>query len=172
MFSNLQNKKIVDIQKIISGKSKPRPHFNMTTKRPSQKQIIISMNSENANNFIGNLSSYVTNINRALKNIKSDIMADFVCVKNGGLVISTNKIAGALDLQTIEKYVKNTNNIKANQIKTSRLSQSKSFLKIIDIPFISNFTNIWITVEVEKTIKNNYIFNNVVLVLRFRIIKV
>ena len=114
----------------------------MTTKRPSQKQIIISMNSENANNFIGNLSSYVTNINRALKNIKSDIMADFICVKNGGLVISTNKIAGALDLQTIEKYVKNTNNIKANQIKTSRLSQSKSFLKIIDIPFISNFTNI------------------------------
>jgi len=34
-FTNLQNKKIEDIQKIISGKSKPKPQLNMTTKRPS-----------------------------------------------------------------------------------------------------------------------------------------
>jgi len=54
------------------------------------------MNLENANNFIRELSSYIININRALKNIKSDVMADFIHVENGGLVITTNKIAGAL----------------------------------------------------------------------------
>jgi len=49
-----------------------------------------------------------------LKNIKSDVMANFICVENKGLVITTNKVAGALNLQTIEKYMKNTNNIEAN----------------------------------------------------------
>jgi len=57
---------------------------------------------------MNNLSSYVTNINRALKNIKSDIMADFIHIKNKGVIITTNKVAGALDFQSIKKYVKNT----------------------------------------------------------------
>ena len=34
-FPNLQNKKIENIQKIISSKGKPKPHLNITTKRPS-----------------------------------------------------------------------------------------------------------------------------------------
>ena len=36
-FPNLQNKKIELIQKIISGKSKPKPYINMTIKRSSHK---------------------------------------------------------------------------------------------------------------------------------------
>ena len=57
------------------------------------------------------LSFRITNINRALKSIKSDIMADFICADNRGVVITTTKVAGNLNLQTIERYVKNTNNI-------------------------------------------------------------
>ena len=73
-FLNLQNRKIENIQKIISGKEKPKPCINITTKELSQKQVIVSMNSDNANNFIKDSSSHVTNINRALKNIKSEVM--------------------------------------------------------------------------------------------------
>ena len=117
-FSNLQNKKIENIQKIISGESKPKLKLNMTTKGPSRK---VPMNLDNANKFMKDLSTHITNINRALKNIKSDVMADFICIENRGVVIITNKITGALDLQTIERYIKNTNNIEANQVEASRL---------------------------------------------------
>jgi len=78
VFPNLQNKKIKNIQKIISNKSKPKPHLNMTTKRPSQKQVIVPMNTTNTNNFINNSSTHVTNINKVLKNIKLEVMADFI----------------------------------------------------------------------------------------------
>ena len=117
-FSNLQ---IENIQKIISGESKPKLKLNMTTKGPSRKQVIVPINLDNANKFMKDLSTHITNINRALKNIKSDVMADFICIENRGVVIITNKITGALDLQTIERYIKNTNNIEANQVEASRL---------------------------------------------------
>jgi len=172
-FPNLQNKKIENIQKIISSDSKTKPQLNITTKGPSQKQFIVSMNSKNVNNFMKELSSHITNINKVLKNIKSDVIADFICIENSGLVITTNKVASALDLQTIEKYIKNIYNIEANYVKSPRLSQSKSFLKIISIPYISESTNTCIsTEEVIKIIKENHIFNNIILASRPRIIKV
>jgi len=131
------------------------------------------MNSKNANNFMKKLSSHVTNINRVLKNIKSEVMADFIHMENSGLVIMTNKVASALDLQTIEKYVKNMYNIKVNYVESPRLPQSKSFLKIISILYILESTNMCIfTEEVEKIIKENHIFNNVILASGSRIIKV
>ena len=98
---------------------------------------------------------------------------DFIHIENNSLVITTNKVTGALDLQTIKRYIKNTNNIEATHVEIPRLSQSKSFLKIIGIPYISEFTNTCITTdEVEKIIKENHIFNNVILVSRPRVIKV
>ena len=118
-------------------------------------------------------SSHVTNINRALKNIKLEVMANFIHMENSRLVITTNKVASALNLQTIEKYIKNTYNIKTNHVESPRLFQSKSFLKIICIPYISESTNTYISTEnVEKIIKENHIFNNIVWTSRPRIIKV
>jgi len=63
---------------MINGNSKPKPYMNMTIKDLSRKQIIIPMNDANINNFIRESSTYITNINRALKNIKIDVMVDFV----------------------------------------------------------------------------------------------
>ena len=97
-FPNLQNKKIKNIQKIISSKGKPKPHLNMTTKGSSHKQVIVPMNAANACSFIKDSSTHVANINRVLKNIKLDVMADFIHIEKIGLVITTNKVAGALNL--------------------------------------------------------------------------
>jgi len=146
-FSNLQNKKIKIVQKIISDEGKPKPHINMTTKGPFCKQVIISISNDNANTFFKNSSSHVTNINRALKNIKLKVMADFICIENKSVFITTNKVASLLDLQNIEKYVKNTYNIKAEHTESSRFLQSKSFLKIIGIFYISKSSNSCITSE-------------------------
>ena len=80
------------------------------------------MSNNNKLKFMMNSSFHITNINRALKNIKSDIKADFVQSEQTDIIITTNKIAAQLDLQTIEQYVKSANHIKVEQINTSCLS--------------------------------------------------
>ena len=118
-------------------------------------------------------SNHVTNLNKALKNIKSDVMVDFIHQEQSGITIVTNKVVSLLDLQTIEKYIKTTNNIKAKGVEVLYLPQSKSYLKVIDIPYLGEFTNISINSDtVEDIIKKNHIFNNIVLALKPHIIKI
>ena len=78
VFPKLQNKKIKNIQKIISSENKTKPRLNMTMKKPSRKQVTVSVNSENTRKFMKDVSSHIANINRTLKNIKLDIAADFI----------------------------------------------------------------------------------------------
>ena len=51
-------------------------------------------------------SIHVTNINRAFKNIKSNIIIDYIWPEATGVTIVTNNIVSAADLQVIENYVK------------------------------------------------------------------
>ena len=65
------------------------------------------------------------------------------------------------------------NYIEAKGVEVSQLSQSKSYLKIICIPYLKEDTNTFIISDVvEKIIKKNHIFNNIILVSRSYIIKV
>ena len=87
----------------------------------SCKQVIIPMSIENAEYFIRESSMHVININRTLKDIKSNIMADFIHIDSKRIIISTNNIACPLDLQEIEKYVKNLLYTVADQIEAPKL---------------------------------------------------
>ena len=71
-------KKIENIQKIMNNFGKSKPCIKMTTKGLFCKQIIIPIGKENADKFMTSVSNYVANINRALKSIKSDLMADYI----------------------------------------------------------------------------------------------
>jgi len=77
-FPNLQTKKIRNIQKIINSEGKPKPRIYMITKGLSRKQVIVPMSNDNKAKFMEDLSIYIVNINRALKNIKSEVITDFV----------------------------------------------------------------------------------------------
>ena len=118
-FSNLKADKIDNIQKIIKDNNKPKPRINMTTKGHSRKQVIVSMNNDNKTKFIKDSSNHITNINRVLKNIKSETMVDFVQPENSDITIITNKVMLALELQTIENYIKNINYIEAKGVEVS-----------------------------------------------------
>ena len=131
------------------------------------------MSIDNVNNFIKDSSTHVVNINRSLKSIKSDIMVNFICSDNKDIVISTNNVASPSDLQVIEKYVKSFLCVEAEHIDSPRLPQSKLYLKIISIPYLSKQSNSHISSDnMEKILKNNHIFNNIILVSKPRIIKV
>ena len=44
------------------------------------------------------LSAYIINLNRVLKGIKSEVIADFVCSNYIGIIIVTNKVVSPLNL--------------------------------------------------------------------------
>ena len=121
-FPNLLTKKIENIQRIIDNSNKTKYHIKMTTKGPSWKQIIIPMGKENGNKFMGSTSIYIANINRALKNIKSSVLADYTWKDSTSIIIVTNKVALPSDIQTIVNVIKNVKNVNSDDIETSQLS--------------------------------------------------
>ena len=77
-YPNLPAKKIENIHRIINNASKSKPHIKMTTKGLLWKQIIVPMGKNNINKFVALSSIHIVNLNRSLKNIKSDIIADYI----------------------------------------------------------------------------------------------
>ena len=107
---------------------------------------------------------YITNINHALKAIKSNMIADFICTEDKGIIIMTNCVFSSSDLQEIEKYVKNSLSSDAEQVSSPRLLQSKSYLKIIGILYINKKTNSCISSDnIKNVLKNNHLFNDIIL---------
>jgi len=130
------------------------------------------MGRTNVDKIMVLFSIHVININRAFKNIKSNIMVDYIQPEATGITIITNNIASAADLQVIENYVKNIKNITSEDIQASRLPQSKSYLKIIEILYLMENTKIPINSDfIETVIKLSHIFNNLSLAFKPRIIK-
>jgi len=137
------------------------------------KQVIVPINIDNARKFIKDSSTYIIKINRALKSIKSNVMADFIQINNKGIVISTNNVASPLDLQEIKRCVKNSLCVEADQINFLRLLQSKLYLKIVSIPYLTKQSNTCLFSDnIEKILKSNHIFNDIVLASKLRVIKI
>ena len=173
-FPALNIKKIGQINNIVKGNLKPKPWIQMTTKGPSRKQVIILMSSKNNSNFMKNLALYIANINRQLQNTKSEVLVNYIWSDPLGITVITNKVSQQSDLQHINQYIKNSSDINALQVEESCLSQLKSYLKIIGIPFFphDNSQDCLTSSDVEIILKQNQIFNNITLVSRPRVIKV
>jgi len=130
------------------------------------------MSNDIAKEFIKESNSHIANINCALKAIKSNTLANFIHVENKDIVLITNNVVSGSNLQKIEKYVKNSLSTDANKISLARLSQSKSYLKIVGISYINKKTNSRIALDkIEDVLKNNYIFNNIILASKPHVIK-
>ena len=75
-------------------------------------------------------------------------------------------------MSIIEIYLKEIENINLDYIDSSYLPKFKSYLKILSLLYTLNNTNLPITSKIiEKVIKETYIFNNIILVSKPRIIK-
>lgn len=112
------------------------------------------MNSENIKKFMNKSSSHVSNLNRTFKNIKLEMMIDFVQSVSMSITIVTNKVASASDLQTIENYIKIANHINLTRVEVHHLPQSKSYLKIMDILYYQeNLSSPIMSNVVENIIK-------------------
>ena len=173
-FPSLNTQKIDQINSIVNGQNKPRPQIKMTTKGLSRKQVIIPMSRENVLSFMKNSSLHVANINRNLQNAKSDILVDYLCSENSGIMVITNKVAQQSDMSIIDNYVKNSNDINSLQVNEPHLPKSKSYLKITGISFFSysNSQERLTSDDIEAILKQNHIFDNISLASKLRVIKV
>ena len=174
MFPSLNVQKINQVNNIVNSSTNPKPHIRMTTKGPSRKQVIIPMGGDNVISFMKNSSLHVANLNRTLCNSKSEVLADYIQSKNSGITVITNKVAFQSDLSIIDNYVKSSNDINSLQVEESHLPKSKSYLKIIIIPFFPhvNSQEKLSSNNIETILKQNHIFNNISLASKPRVIKV
>jgi len=77
-FPSLEAKKIDQINNIIKDTPKIKPCIQITTKGPPRKHVIIPISSKNIMKFMKNNSLHITNINRSLINVKSEVLVDFI----------------------------------------------------------------------------------------------
>jgi len=131
------------------------------------------MDNDNIEKFMKNSSIHVANLNRNLRNTKSEVLVDFIRSDLLRVTVVTNKVLLPSDLLIIEKYVKNLENIDSFQVGSSRLPQSKFYLKIIDISYYPhiNLQNCLSFSDVKTVIKQNQIFDNVTFASKPRVIK-
>ena len=132
------------------------------------------MSINNNNSFIKNSAIYVVNINKLLRNTKLEVLVDYIHSDPLRISIITNKVFLQSDLQIIDKYMKNSEDINALQGDKPQLPQSKSYLKIIGIPYYPHgkSQDHLTSSDVKTILKQNQIFNNIKLVSKLRVIKV
>ena len=173
-FPLLNAQKINQVNNIINGQNKVKPHMQMTTKGPSRKHIIILMSSDNVLSFMKNSLVHVANINRSLCNTKTDILVDYIRSDNTGICIVVNKVAQQSDMSIINNYIKNSNDINSLQVEDACLPMSKLYLKITSIPYYpySDHQTKLTSNDIENILKQNHIFNNISLASKLRVIKV
>ena len=174
IFLSIGIKKINLIYNIVKGTPKSKPCIQITMKGPSRKQVIISISNDNNAKFMRNLATYIANINRILRNAESEVLVDFICSDPLGITVVTNKVYLQSDLQIIDHYVKNAEDIDALQVDAPCLPQSKSYLKIIGILYFphGNSQDYLTSNDIESILKQNQIFDNITLASKLRVIKV
>ena len=71
-----------EVGKILNIKNRgidmKKPKINMTTRGLSRREVIISMTKVNTELIINPAHIHISNVNKCLKNSKSDIIADFI----------------------------------------------------------------------------------------------
>ena len=147
-----------------------KPKINMTTRGQSRREIIIPMAKTNTELIINSAHIHLSNVNKCLKNSKSNIFADFIRFNVNGIIITTNKPINNLDLSTIEKYLKSIQNVNPDSIESSHLPKSKSYMKIIGLPYLSEL-GVMSPDIIEGILKDSHLFKDITLASKPCVIK-
>ena len=171
VFPSLSADKVGKMLKVknSNGDTK-KPKVNMTTRGQSRREVIILMTKSNTELIVNSAHTHISNINKCLKNSKSNIFADFIRVNINEIIITMNSPASDLDLSTIKKYLKNVQNINPDSIESPRLPKSKSYMKIIGLPYSSKLGVISSDI-IEGVLKESHLFKDATLASKPYVIK-
>ena len=160
--------KMLKAKNSIGGTKKPK--INMTTRGQLRREVIIPMTRANAELIVNSAYIHTTNVNKCLKNSNSNIVADFIRFNTNGIIITMNKPVSDLDLSTIKKYLKSVQNIIPESIESPCLPKSKSYMKIIGLPYSSEL-GVLSPDYIKGILVKSHLFKDATLALKPRIIK-
>ena len=170
-FPALSANKVGKVLKIRNNKEgNKKPRINIMTRGLSRKEVIIPMAKHIAELIVKSAHTHITNVNKYLKNSKSDIVTDFIHITNNGIVITTNKPTNNLNLSTIKKYLKSIQNVDSDSIESLHLLKSKSYMKIIGLPYKIE-QDIIFPDYIEGILKETHLFKDVMLASKPHVIK-
>ena len=169
-FPKLPTKKIIEMNNVGLGKSSSKPKLQITTKGPSRKNVLLPMNASDRKSILNAANTHIGQINGLLKSYKSHINIDCIRETDTGIMVTTNSVASTSDLSLLEKYFKGLGDLELKDI-SPRLLQSKSFLKILGVPYFDNDLTPINSAQVEAILSNTHIFNNIIMSSHPRVIR-
>jgi len=107
----------------------------ITTHRPTRRQVLIPLNTPTAEVVVANAATTVESSNRGLVEAHSKLRVESVCKPWDGISMSTNFVVLAAELEIIKQWLKKVAGLAASTVVEPCLPQSKSFLKILGIPY-------------------------------------
>ena len=87
----MSSSKITEIQNITNNNKKTKYKLRINQRAIQKTNYYI--NEQKINVVILQANVYISNINRLLKTVKSNVLADFIHSDNKGVIITTNKMA-------------------------------------------------------------------------------
>jgi len=140
---------------------------------PTRRQVLIPLDTPTVEVVVANTATAVESCNRGFVEAHSKLRVESVRKAWDGISMFTNFVASAAELEVIKQWLKKVAGLAASTVVEPRLPQSKSFLKILGIPYWGNNSSLPTTqAQVESVIANTPIFEGVVLASRPCIMKV
>jgi len=107
----------------------------MTTHGPTRCQVLIPLDTPTAEVIVANAATTVEFCNRGLVEAHSKLRVKSVCKAWDEISMFTNFVASAAELEVIKQWLKKVAGLAASTVVEPRLPQSKSFLKILGVPY-------------------------------------
>jgi len=107
----------------------------MTMHGPTRRQVLIPLDTPTTEVVVANAATAVESYNRGLVEAHSKLRVESVRKAWDGISMSTNFVASAAELEVIKQWLKKVAGLAASTVVEPCLPQSKSFLKILDVPY-------------------------------------
>ena len=122
---------------------------------------------------MANAALVVEFCNKGLVEACSKLGVEYVCKTQDSVSMSTNSVALAAELEVIKQQLKKTTGLSKTTEIESYLSQSKSFLKILDVFYWNSNTSLPITLtQVGAALFSFPLFESIILVFLSCIMKI
>jgi len=107
----------------------------MTMYGPTRHQVLILLNTPTVEVIMANATTAVEFCNRGLVETHSKLRVESVHKAWDGIFMFTNFVASAAELEVIKQWLKKVIGLAASTVMEPCLPQSKSFLKILGVPY-------------------------------------
>ena len=171
-FPNLPQATIISMHQASLGSanasqgSSSRPSASRTlkimTQGPTRHQVLVPLDSAATELIVANAASAVLSCNKGLVEACSKLRVESVHKAWDGVSMSTNSVVSAAELEVIKQWLKKTAGLGESTEVEPRLPQSKSFLKILSVPYWDSKSSLPITpAQVEAALSNSPLFEGI-----------